>query len=128
MLSYQKIISSQRSVPIKKLAIVEACVFAMVLAIGQSVSARDITAEADGSCKLTNEKVGKVFYHGDCRIKQTVKKDMTIWDIKMGTAESMLFAGNGTHYQHGPEDVTFHDRGNSAIFAWGDFTLKVKED
>ena len=111
----------------KKIAFVGG-VLAVMLVSTQACSAREITAEADGTCKLTNVSVDKVIYHGDCRIKQIVKRDMTVWDIKMGDADSMLFAGNGTHYQHGPEHVTFKDRGNSAIFAWGDFTLKVKED
>jgi hypothetical protein len=112
----------------QRVALVAGCVLAVMLAGTQAASAREITAETDGTCKLKNEMVGKVIYHGDCRIKQTVKKDTTIWEIKMGNAESMLFAGRGTHYMHGPEDVTFSDRGNSAIFAWGDFTLKVIED
>ena len=111
----------------KKIAFVSS-ILAVMLAGTQAVSAREITAEADGTCKLTNERVNKVIYHGDCRIKQTIKRERTIWDIKMGSADSMLFAGSGTHYMHGPEDVTFSDRGNSATFAWGDFTLKVKED
>lgn len=46
----------------------------------------------------------------------------------MGSGDPKLFAGRGTHYMHGLEDVTFRDRGNCATFAWGDFTLKVKED
>jgi uncharacterized lipoprotein YehR (DUF1307 family) len=104
------------------------CILAATIIGTQATSAREISAQADGTCKLTNVKVSKVIYHGDCVIKQTIRKDMTVWSIKMGSAEPMLFAGNGTHYQHGPEDVTFSDRGNSAIFAWGDFTLKVKED
>jgi uncharacterized lipoprotein YehR (DUF1307 family) len=117
----------------KTLAIMTSCVLAVTLAACQSAgpqtaSAREISAEGNGSCKLTNVRVGKVIYHGDCRIKQTVKRDMTVWDIKMGSADSMLFAGRGTHYMHGGEDVTFSDRGNSATFAWGDFSLKVKED
>jgi hypothetical protein len=110
-----------------KTSLIGTCALALFACI-QSASAREITAEADGTCKLKNEKVNKVIYHGDCHIKQTVKKDTTIWAITMGSAEPMLFAGRGTHYMHGPEDVTFSDRGNSGIFAWGDFTLKVIED
>jgi hypothetical protein len=126
--SFIPLINHPRRTAMKKLLIVGSCLFAMMMGASQFVSAREIAAQAEGSCKLKNEKVDKVLYHGDCRIKQTVNKDMTIWAITMGEAEPMLFAGKGTHYQHGPEDVTFHDRGNSAIFAWGDFTLKVKED
>ena len=111
----------------KKIALISACALAL-FAGTQSASAREITAEADGTCKLKNVKVNKVIYHGDCRIKQTIKHDTTVWDIKLGSAESFLFAGKGTHYMHGPEDVTFMDRGNTGTFAWGDFTLKVKED
>jgi hypothetical protein len=111
----------------KKIAIISS-VLAMMLGATQTASAREISAETDGTCKLSNVSVGKVIYHGDCRIKQTIKKDTTVWSIKMGSADPMLFAGRGTHYMHGPEDVTFSDRGNSATFAWGDFTLKVKED
>jgi hypothetical protein len=111
----------------KKIALVGTCALALFAGI-QSANAREISAEADGTCKLKNESVNKVIYHGDCRIKQTIKRDTTVWSIKMGSAEPMLFAGRGTHYMHGPEDVTFNDRGNSAVFAWGDFTLKVKED
>jgi hypothetical protein len=111
----------------KKIALVGS-VLAVMLAGIQSATAREISAEADGTCKLKNEKVDRVIYHGDCRIKQTIKHNRTIWSIKMGSAEPMLFAGSGTHYQHGPENVTFRERGNTGTFAWGDFTLKVKED
>jgi hypothetical protein len=111
----------------KKIAMIGS-VLAVMLAGIQTANAREISAETDGTCKLKNERADKVIYHGDCRIKQTIKKDTTVWSIKMGSAEPMLFAGRGTHYIHGADDVTFSDRGNKATFAWGDFTLKVKED
>jgi len=99
----------------------------MMLGTAQAANALEISAETDGTCKLKNESAGKVIYRGDCCIKQTVQKDMTVWSIKMGSADPMLFAGKGTHYMHGPEDVSFSDHGNSDTFAWGDFALKVKE-
>jgi hypothetical protein len=128
VLSLCPLFNHSRNTPMKKLAILGSCVLAIMLAGTQAASAREISAETDGTCKLTNVRVGKVIYHGDCRIKQTIKRDTTVWDIKMGNADSMLFAGRGTHYMHGGEDVTFSDRGNTGIFAWGDFTLKVTQD
>ena len=112
----------------KKLAIVASCVLAMMLAVSQSASAGDITASTDGTCQLTNVKADKVIYKGDCTIKQTIKKDMTVWEIKLGEAEPFLFAGNGSKYMHGPEETTFKDHGNTGIFSWDDFVLKVKQE
>jgi hypothetical protein len=68
-------------------------------------------------------------YDGRCTIKQKVGDKTTVFDIRMGQADSFLFAtGDGVHFMHGPEEVTFTDHGSWAVFRWSDFRLEVHED
>lgn len=62
-----------------------------------------MSTETDDHCILANVKVDKQLFNGDCTINQIITKDHTIWQINMGSAEPLLFAGNGTDYKHGPE-------------------------
>jgi hypothetical protein len=113
----------------KRIAIVGTFMATMLLANAPAAYAgHDISAKTGGYCTLTNMRVEKTLYDGHCTIKETINKHDTIWSIKMGDAEPMLFAGNGTHYMHGPEEVTFHDRGSSGTFTWGEFRLEVYQD
>jgi hypothetical protein len=109
--------------------LVAGCILVAGLAGLPGYAAADkITGHTTGQCKLKNVNVGKVLYKGDCTIKQTIKNNETIWSITMGDSEPFLFAGNGTKYMHGPEETTFHDKGNSGVFKWGDFRLDVEQD
>lgn len=113
----------------KKLAIVGTYVAATLLAgTPAAYAGQDISAKTGGYCTLTNMRAEKRLYDGHCTIKETLNKNNTIWSIKMGDAEPMLFAGNGTRYMHGPEEVTFRERGPSGTFTWGDFRLEVEQD
>ena len=89
------------------------------------------SAQADGQCQLINTQQGRDLYSGDCTITETVKNNgqMTVWDIRMGSAESFLFAcqPNGD-CMHGPDEVTFKDHGNSASFRWSNFRLEVQQE
>jgi hypothetical protein len=112
----------------KKTALVGSCLLAVMLATPQIASARDIKGKTGGYCTLTNVRADKEIYNGDCTIKQTIKPERTVWEIKLGNAEPFLFAGNGTQYMHGPEEATFKDYGNTGVFSWGEFVLKATQD
>ena len=80
-----------------------------------------------GHCKLTNMAVGRELYNGTCVIKQAPGAP-TVISIKMGNTEPFLFATtDGSSWMHGPEKVTFRDRGHTGIFRWGDFRLEVDD-
>jgi hypothetical protein len=89
-----------------------------------------ITGKTAGHCKLANVDHGKELYNGTCNIKETVNGQNVLFDIKMGSAESFLFAtaDGGTTWMHGPERVKFKDRGDTAIFRWGSFRLELEAD
>jgi hypothetical protein len=112
--------------------VVAGAVAAGVLAL-PAYAKRDISGTADATCRLVNTQHDKDLYNGDCTVKQTIKNDQdgkrTIWDIKMGSAQSFLFACSPDgQCMHGPEEVRFKDQGQSGTFRWGDFKLKVVED
>ena len=97
---------------------------ATVLAVTMSVSA-SADIQADGQCKLKNLAVDKVLYHGGCTIRQSQSGENTIFEIKMGSGESFLFAGHGNQWMHGPDKVKFTDLGGGAIFVWDKFSLSA---
>jgi len=95
-----------------------------VLTAAMSVSAlADI--QAKGQCKLKNLVANKVLYHGGCTIRQSQSGENTIYEIKMGSGESFLFAGHGNQWMHGPDKVKFTDLGGGAIFVWDKFSLSA---
>lgn len=110
-------------------AMLGACVFVAGFA-GLSLTANaGEHGQTTGQCTLKNVAADKVLYDDDCTIKETIKDDgEIIWDIKMGDAESFLFAGKDGEYMHGPEEVTFKDHGDTGVFKWGDFKLVVEQD
>lgn len=89
-----------------------------------------LKGRAEGHCKLTDVKAGAELYNGTCKIKETIdSKGMTVFSIKMAKfKDPFLFAGQGGTWMHGPEEVTFRDRGDHAIFRWAKFRLEVHED
>jgi hypothetical protein len=113
--------------------LVGGCILAAGLA-GQSGLANagsdfTIKGRTSGHCKLANVDAGKELYNGNCTIKEKIDGSSILYDIKMGSAESFLFAtSDGVHWMHGPEEVKFRDRGDSGVFKWGDFRLEVHED
>jgi len=84
--------------------------------------------QAQGKCKLVNVVANKVLYHGACMVRQSRNGRNTIYEIKMGSGESFLFAGHGDEWMHGPEKASFKDLGRGAIFRWSNFTLSVVVD
>jgi len=109
---------------------VKTCFLATLLLGAQCASASDvISAEARGTCTMTNVRADKVIYDGRCIIDQAVEQNgTTTWFISLGDAEPMQFVGRGSDYNYGPEKAQFKDYGDTGIFSWSDFTLKVKED
>jgi hypothetical protein len=83
-----------------------------------------------GVCHLTNVKVQKVIYDGDCRITQEPKDYGALITIKMGNADPFKFGcGRDGSCQMGGTAVRMKDRGNgSARFRWEDFRLDVDAD
>ena len=84
--------------------------------------------QAQGKCKLVNAAANKVIYHGSCMIRQSQNGENTIYEIKMGSGESFLFAGHGSQWMHGAEEASFKDLGHGAIFRWSNFTLSTVVD
>ena len=82
------------------------------------------------TCKLTNVAKGATLYEGLCKVKQTQSGANTIFSIKMGNAQSFMFAGKrgSSDWMHGPERTQFTDLPNGGIFKWSDFALVVAED
>ena len=94
------------------------------LAQGFKMSARE-----RGHCKLIHVTDGKEIYNGTCLIKQTKDQHTNLFEIRLGKRQPLLFAStDGTAWMHGPEKVRFRDRGDSAIFRWGNFRLEVDDD
>jgi len=90
----------------------------------------DLSGRTSGHCKLTNVQRGQQIYNGRCTITQTSSKHSSmIFEIKMGSADSFLFAtSDGRNWMSGPEKVRFEDRGHTGIFLWSDFRLEVDDD
>jgi hypothetical protein len=113
------------------LAILGAVALSSALAGTSGVAqAAPVKATETGHCRLVNVEAGRDLYNGSCRIKEKVDGQKVLFDIKMGSAESFLFAtwDGGKTWMHGPERVRFQDRGHAAIFRWGNFRLEVEED
>ena len=89
----------------------------------------DLSGRAMGHCKLINVQAGRQLYNGRCSITETSSKySSTIFEIKMGSAESFMFAtSDGRNWMSGPERVRFEDRGHTGIFRWGNFRLEVDD-
>ena len=100
---------------------------AMAVAIGYSASAQSITGSA--TCKLTNTAEDVAVFEGPCTVTQSETEYSTIFEVKMGSAESFLFAGQKgeTDWMHGPEKVHFTDLPNGGIFHWSTFALVVAQ-
>jgi hypothetical protein len=87
-----------------------------------------------GVCHLTNVKVQKVIYDGECRITQEPVRGgspgSALITIRMGNADPFKFAcrPDGSCLTGGT-NVRMKDRGNgSARFRWEDFRLDVDAD
>ena len=89
-----------------------------------------LQGKTSGFCTLTNMEAEKELYNGKCTIGEKINGSTTIYEIKMGDAESFLFAtsDNGKTWMHGPDSVNFNDRGDNAVFSWDDFRLEVYQD
>jgi hypothetical protein len=89
-----------------------------------------IKGKTQGHCKLVNVEYGRELYNGTCVLKETLSGQTTIFDIRMGSAESFKFgtSDGGKTWMHGPEQARFRDRGHQAVFRWGTFRLEVEED
>jgi hypothetical protein len=116
----------------KVFAVVGGFVLAGVLA-GQANLAQAqaaIKGKTRGHCKLVNVDYGRELFNGTCTIKETISGQSTLFDVRMGSAESFKFAtaDSGKTWMHGPEQERFRDRGHTAIFRWGNFRLEVDED
>jgi hypothetical protein len=116
----------------QEFAFVGGFVLAAVLA-GQPNIAQaqaQIKGKERAHCKLTNVDYGRELYNGTCLIKEAVSGTTTVYDIRMGSAETFKFATSdgGKTWMHGPEQVRFRDRGHTGIFRWGNFRLEVDED
>ena len=83
------------------------------------------THYATGSCKLTNLQQNAVLYNGPCTIRQNDTASNTIYNIKLGSAQSFTFAGKGSSRYHGSQKVKYTDLGRGAIFVWDRFSLSV---
>jgi len=97
------------------------------LAIAMTLGA-SAAMQAQGQCKLTNLKVNKVLYQGACDVRQSKSGENTIYEIKLGSAQSFLFAGHGDSWMHGPQKVKFTNHGKGGIFVWDKFALSVAVD
>jgi hypothetical protein len=104
--------------------------FALVVA--ESAAAQTATSQAireRATCKLTNTAANKTVYEGTCKVTQSMSGANTIFSVKLGNAEPMVFAGvrGQRNWMHGPEATQFTDAPNGGIFRWGDFALVVAE-
>jgi len=107
------------------------CVLAAVLAMTSEPATAQyaLKGKTQGHCELSNVAAGVVLYSGNCTIKETIDGSSTRFAVKMGEAQSFLFAtSDGKHWMHGPDKVKFRDRGDSGVFKWDDFRLVVHED
>jgi len=99
--------------------------FAAVGAVAILTTGSSAALQAHGNCKLVNAAANKVIYYGACTIRQSQNGENTIYEIKMGSGESFLFAGHGNEWMHGAEKASFKDLGGGAIFRWSNFTLST---
>lgn len=99
----------------------------MAVVIACSANAQGVTVSA--ACKLTNTATNTSLYDGPCKVTQSQSGASTVFDVKMGSAESFLFAGvrGQSNWMHGPEPVQFTDLPNGGIFRWSTFALAVAQ-
>jgi len=80
---------------------------------------------AYGTCKLTNLAENIVLYSGGCSIRQSRSGANEVIDVKLGSAQSFVFAGHGSNWMHGSQRVRYTDLGGGAIFVWDKFSLSA---
>jgi hypothetical protein len=100
---------------------------ALVLSLANVAMAQ--TAQERATCKLTNTAVNKTIYEGTCQVTQSMNGANTIFSVKLGNAEPMVFAGvrGQRNWMYGSEATQFTDAPNGGIFRWGTFALVVAE-
>lgn len=88
-----------------------------------------LSGRTSGHCKLINVQRGRQLYNGRCTIIETSSEySSTIFEIKMGAADSFKFAtADGRQWMSGSNEVRFEDRGHTGIFRWADFRLEVDD-
>ena len=99
----------------------------LMAAVGCDASSQSITGSA--TCKLTNTAAYAALYEGPCTVTQSESGANTIFEVKMGSAESFLFAGRKgeTNWMTGPDPVQFTDLPDGGIFRWSTFALVVAQ-
>jgi hypothetical protein len=98
------------------------------VALTSTASAAGLKIGETANCKLTNVTKDVALYDGECQVTEEITNTSTIFTVKMGSAESFMFASaDGKHWMHGPEEVEFTDLGQGAIFKWSDFALAIAE-
>lgn len=81
------------------------------------------------TCRLTNTALSKNLYEGSCKVTESKSGSETIFSVRMGATEPLMFAGirGEKSWMTGPDDVVFSDLPNGGIFKWQTFALVVAE-
>ena len=88
-----------------------------------------VAKDTDAQCKLVSH--GRVEYDGGCLLKQKLESGKNIYVVKMDNGEHFRFVDRGHGYEVKANgrwhDARMHDKGDHAVFRWGDNKLKVWE-
>ncbi|MEV8468670.1 hypothetical protein AB0T83_18045 [Fluviibacterium sp. DFM31] len=99
------------------------------IAAASAVCANTHRFTGSATCKLTNTAADAGLYEGPRTVTQSETEYSTIFEVKMGGAESFLFAGKkgDPNWMHGPDRVRFTDLPTRGIFHWSTFALVVAQ-
>jgi hypothetical protein len=97
---------------------------------GSDPGKSNVTIESgSGRCRLTNTSVNRELYNGSCSVNRTSSNySPYIFEIKMGSAQSFKFAGNGNTWMQAAYSAQYENLGRrSGAFTWDTFRLEVRQ-